>query len=133
VGPPFDAPHRSTSLGEFWGRRWNRAFSDMTALLVYRPLGRCGGALIGLGGAFVFSGLLHEVAISLPVRAGFGGPTAYFVLHALLVAIERRLAARGLFDWPPGVGRVWTAAWLIAPLPVLFHRAFLEGVIAAAL
>jgi hypothetical protein len=28
--------------------------------------------------AFAVSGLLHELAISLPVGAGYGGPTAYF-------------------------------------------------------
>lgn len=34
----FRAPLRSRSLTEFWGRRWNLAFSEMTALGIYRPL-----------------------------------------------------------------------------------------------
>ena len=38
--PLFRAPLRSTSLGEFWGRRWNLAFSEMTAMAVYQPLVR---------------------------------------------------------------------------------------------
>ena len=35
---PFRAPLRSTSLAEFWSRRWNLGFSEMTATLLYRPL-----------------------------------------------------------------------------------------------
>src|SRR2546428_52188 len=31
VGPLFLAPLQSRSLREFWGRRWNLAFSEMTA------------------------------------------------------------------------------------------------------
>src|SRR5262249_142378 len=36
--PRFKAPLRSRSLTEFWGRRWNLAFVEMTAIAVYRPL-----------------------------------------------------------------------------------------------
>lgn len=125
----FRAPLAATSLGEFWGRRWNLAFSEMMALAVYRPLalrlGRAGARLA----VFLASGVLHELAISLPVRAGFGLPLAYFVLHGLAVAAEER--------WGPGrrggrggwVGRFWTLAWLALPLPLLFHPPFLAGVI----
>jgi alginate O-acetyltransferase complex protein AlgI len=121
----FRAPLRSESLSEFWGRRWNLAFSEMCAIAVYRPLGG-GGA--GLAAAFVFSGLLHEMAISLPVRAGFGGPLAYFAIHGALAALERALVHRGrpVRGWP---GRAWTAVALLAPLPLLFHPPFLRGVV----
>jgi len=113
----FRAPLYATTLSEFWGRRWNLAFSEMTAAAVYRPLG--GGAL-ALVAAFAFSGLLHELAISVPVRAGFGLPMAYFALHGVLVVIERKLEIHS---------RVWTAFWILAPLPILFHAPFLDGVV----
>jgi alginate O-acetyltransferase complex protein AlgI len=129
VAPPFDAPLLSTSLGEFWSRRWNRAFSDMTALVVYRPVSRWLGIRTGLFAAFVFSGVLHELAISVPARGGYGGPFAYFLLHALVVGVERALQARGGFRWPMAWARAWTAFWLVAPLPILFHRPFLDGVV----
>jgi alginate O-acetyltransferase complex protein AlgI len=29
----------------------------------------------------------------------------------------------------PWVGRAWTLAWLVLPLPILFHRPFLGGVL----
>ncbi|CAN5819700.1 hypothetical protein BH23PLA1_BH23PLA1_37840 [soil metagenome] len=128
--PLFVAPLRSTSLGEFWGRRWNLAFSQMTAIAVYRPLVRRVGRRAALAASFLGSGLLHELAISVPVRAGYGLPLAYFALHGVLVMAEGRLARAG---HPIGraawVGRVWTLAWLLAPLPILFHRPFLAGAV----
>jgi Membrane bound O-acyl transferase family len=127
--PLFRAPLASTSLVEFWGRRWNLAFSEMMALIVYRPLaprlGRPGAKLA----VFLASGVLHELAISLPVRAGFGLPLAYFALHGLAVTIEGRWGpARrgGRGGW---AGHLWTLAWLALPLPLLFHPPFLAGVV----
>ncbi|HEV3120775.1 MAG TPA: membrane bound O-acyl transferase family-domain-containing protein, partial [Isosphaeraceae bacterium] len=65
--PLFRDPLRSTSLAEFWGRRWNLAFSEMLALAVYQPLVRRAGRRPAVAVAFLGSGLLHELAISLPV------------------------------------------------------------------
>lgn len=121
VGKLFRAPLRSRSLSEFWSRRWNIGFSEMIALVVHRPLRRRAGENVALAGSFFASGLLHELAISVPVRAGYGLPTAYFLLHGALVAMERRMGR------PPGP--VWTIFWLAAPLPLLFHRPFLRGVV----
>jgi hypothetical protein len=126
----FRAPLRSRSLAEFWGRRWNLAFSEMTAIGVYRPVSGWAGRPLALAAAFAASGVLHELAISLPVRAGFGLPLSYFALHGGLMMVERRLEARGLpvyrHAW---LGRLWTLGWLAAPLPLLFHRPFLRGVV----
>jgi alginate O-acetyltransferase complex protein AlgI len=120
VPPLFRAPLRSTSLGELWSRRWNLAFYEMTSLVVYRPLAESAGRRTALVSAFLFSGLLHEAAISLPVRAGFGGPLAYFAIHGALTQIERE---RGPF------GRAGTLLAVVLPLPLLFHHPFLQGVI----
>lgn len=128
--PLFRAPLRSTSLTEFWGRRWNLAFSEMTSLAVYRPLRSRWGMGPATAVAFLVSGLAHEAAISLPVRAGYGLPLGYFALHGALVLVERRLASAGRpVDAHPWLGRLWTAAGLILPLPLLFHRPFLAGVV----
>jgi D-alanyl-lipoteichoic acid acyltransferase DltB (MBOAT superfamily) len=66
----FLAPLRSTSLVEFWGQRWNLAVSQMKALAVYRPLVSRYGRGLALVASFLCSGLLQELASSVPVRAG---------------------------------------------------------------
>jgi hypothetical protein len=126
----FRAPLLSTSLGEFWGRRWNLGFSEMTALGIYRPLAEVVGRRAATAAAFVGSGLMHELAISVPVLAGFGLPSLYFILHGALVLLERRLErARCPINAVPWVGRLWVLAWLALPLPILFHPPFLRGVV----
>jgi hypothetical protein len=102
----------------------------MMALGIYRPLAGSLGRKAATAIAFVASGLLHELAISLPVLAGFGLPLSYFLLHGLLVLAERRLeqAGRAVSDWGPWA-HVWVLGWLALPLPILFHPPFLRGVV----
>ena len=102
----------------------------MTRAAVYRPLRRYVSRGTATLAAFLFSGALHELAISFPAGAGYGLPTLYFALHGTLVIVERRLMGAGLpIDRHPWVGRLWTLAWLALPLPLLFHPAFLDGVV----
>jgi hypothetical protein len=124
----FRAPFLSRSLAEFWSRRWNIAFSEMAATTVYRPWKSRLGPGTARTVAFVFSGLVHELAISLPVKGGYGLPFLYFLLHAVAMRLEgtgpvRRLLAR------PGMARAWSAAWVLLPTPILFHPAFCQGVL----
>jgi alginate O-acetyltransferase complex protein AlgI len=116
----FDNPAASRSLGEFWGRRWNLAFHEMASGLVYRPVAGRFGRAWGVAAAFGLSGLLHELAISLPAGAGWGLPTAYFLLHGALVLAERRWRIKG---------RLWTIFWVLAPLPLLFHPPFVRAIV----
>jgi alginate O-acetyltransferase complex protein AlgI len=66
------------------------------------------------------------LAISVPVLAGFGGPMAYFALHALLTRIERHLR---IAHWPAPLARLWTWVWVLAPLPLLFHTPFRDALV----
>lgn len=126
--PLFRAPLLSKSLSEFWGQRWNLAFSEMTAIGVFRPLRERIGRRAATAVAFLFSGLLHELAISVPVKAGFGLPLLYFALHVVAMFIEKHFERTGSpIHRKAWVGRLWTTAWLVIPLPILFHRPFLNG------
>jgi hypothetical protein len=129
AAPLFDAPLRSLSLSEFWGRRWNLAFSEMCQLAVYKPLSPWLGRGPATAAAFAFSALLHELAISVPVQTGFGRPLLYFALHGALTVLEKRLRKGG--NWPASAafGRVWSVFWLVMPMPLLFHQAFLREVL----
>ncbi len=124
----FRAPLLSESLSDFWGYRWNRAFSEMTAIAVFRPLRQHGkragqSSVVATAGAFLFSGLLHELAISVPVQAGFGLPMLYFAIQAIGMTIEKRAT----FLTSKLIGRAWSAAWVLIPVPILFHKPFLAG------
>ena len=117
VGPLFRAPEKSDSLADFWSRRWNLPFVEMDRLLFLRPLRKRLGARGALLGVFVVSGVFHELGISYPALAGWGGPLLYFAIQGVLVAfIEPRL--------PQKLRR--TGAWLaiLVPLPLLFHAPF---------
>lgn len=116
----FVNPAASRSLGEFWGRRWNLAFHAVAREFVFRPIARRRGAAAGILGTFLFSGLLHELLLSVPVGAGYGLPTAYFLLHGLLVLAERRWSIQG---------RAWALFWILAPVPLLFHPWFVKAII----
>ena len=124
--PLFDAPLASTSLTEFWGRRWNLAFTEMCKLAVYRPLLPHVNRGTATAAAFLLSALLHELAISVPARAGYGLPLAYFALHGVLTVGEKRLAKRGTAIDARSrlLGRVWTVGWLVQPFQGHFPRDF---------
>ncbi len=117
VGPLFRAPERAQSLADFWSRRWNLPFVEMDRLLFLRPLRKRLGARGALIGVFALSGLLHELGVSYPALAGWGGPLIYFLIQGVLVVfIEPHL--------PPLAKRI--GAWLaiLVPLPLLFHAPF---------
>jgi len=128
--PLFKEPLKSVSIHEFWSKRWNLAFSEMTSIAVFRPLKyKIGGAWASML-AFLFSGLLHEMAISLPVRNGYGLPLLYFVIQGAGVMAERELFRRKAQFLENGLlSRVWTCLWLVVPLPLLFHDNFVREII----
>jgi alginate O-acetyltransferase complex protein AlgI len=124
----FRAPLRSQNLGEFWAKRWNLAFSEMTAIAVYRPLAARVGRGPALLAGFALSGLLHEMAISVPVRAGIGLPLLYFLMREMAFGQDASFSRAGhpLAGW---TGRAWAFFWIVMPLPILFHQPFLAGII----
>jgi hypothetical protein len=127
--PVMRNPLRSTSLAEFWGRRWNTAFHELAARFTFRPL----RSVVGKGSAtllvFLVSGLIHELVISIPARSGYGLPTGYFLLQGLGLTAERTRLGRRL-----GLGQGWRG-WLFTvvvtagPAFWLFPPLFVRNVI----
>jgi hypothetical protein len=127
--PLMRGPIRSASLAEFWGRRWNTAFRDLTHRFVFLPLSARLGPRAAVLAGFVVSGVVHDVVISWPAGGGYGGPTVYFMAQAVGLLGERTVAGRRL-----GLGRGWrgrgfTMVVLVAPLPLLFHVPFVTRVV----
>ena len=127
--PLMDAPLRATSLAEFWGRRWNIGFRQFAHDLVFQPLHRTLGASGAAFLVFVLSGVIHDLVISVPARAGYGLPTGYFILQGIGAHFERsaigsRIGLRRGF-------RGWLFTALVAAVPAywLFHPWFVTRVI----
>jgi alginate O-acetyltransferase complex protein AlgI len=127
--PIMRNPIAATSVAEFWGARWNTAFSIPARRLVLMPLAR----RCGLGTAtllvFLLSGLLHELVISLPARGGWGLPTAYFALQACGLALERSIVGQRLHLASGWQGKLFTVVVTALPAFWLFHPPFVHQVI----
>jgi alginate O-acetyltransferase complex protein AlgI len=121
--PLMDRPLASKSVGELWGRRWNRAFRDLTHRFLFRPLSSRLGMRWALWLAFLFSGLIHELVVSLPARGGWGGPTAFFLLQALALSFERSGRGQALLAGRVA-GRLFTFLVLALPAVILVHPPF---------
>lgn len=112
-------------IGDFWSRRWNVGYSQMMQRLVGRPVEALVGPNAAMMTIFVVSGVLHEIAITLPVRSGFGLPTAFFTLHGILSLLEKR--------WGRQFGKIPALLAVVLPLGMLFPPAFQNEVIARCL
>jgi len=118
----FPNPLEAKGIADFWGRRWNVGYSQMLQRLVGRPVEATLGKSAGVMAVFVASGLLHEIAITLPVRAGYGLPTLYFTFHGLLVLLEGK--------WNRPLGKIPALLAVAVPLAWLFPPDFQSEVIA---
>jgi hypothetical protein len=129
AAPLMNAPILSTSLAEFWGHRWNTAFNRIAHDLVFRPLYRRMGAAAATMMTFLASGLIHDLILSVPARAGYGLPTTYFLIQGAGLLWERSRCGRRFISHRAGRGRFFTVALTALPAFWLFHPAFIRNVI----
>jgi hypothetical protein len=113
--PPLsDRPWTSTSITEFWSFRWHQFFRHVFVEFGVLP----GAALFGrpgaLVGAFVVSGVMHDVGMwGLGRGTEFCTVGGFFVLMGLGACAElgfRKVTGRrvgGLWGW------AWTMAWTL--------------------
>ncbi len=127
--PLMNKPVLSVSLGEFWGRRWNTAFRDLTHRFLFRPLNRRLGVRWGIAGGFLFSGLVHELVISVPAGGGYGGPTLFFLVQGFGILVERSRSGREIGLGRGARGWLFTMLLLVVPAPWLFHVPFVQGIV----
>jgi len=129
VEPIMNSPLLATSVSEFWGKRWNLAFRDYAHVCVFSPLIKTTSGQAAVLAGFLFSGIVHDLAISVPAGGGYGWPTLYFVLQAIGLLLERHLKKAGVFSDRRWVNRIWTAIWVAGPVFILFHQPFVLNVI----
>lgn len=127
--PIMSGPLRSTSLSEFWGKRWNLGFRQLSYDLIFRPLQKSWGVWAAGFLVFIVSGVLHDLVISVPARGGYGLPTAYFILQGLGVTVERSKFGKQ-FGLREGTrGWLFTVVITAGPAFWLFHPPFVLHVI----
>lgn len=127
--PIMNWPIVSQNLSEFWGKRWNLAFRDLTNQFIFRPLAPRIGSVNSMLISFFISGLIHDVVISVPAKGGYGGPTVFFLLQALGIHIIRSKFGREKGLQKGIKGRIFCLIFLLLPLPLLFHQQFVYNVI----
>jgi len=115
----FRNPLVTTGFQDFWGARWNLAYSQMMARAVQKPLIPQFGKRGAVFGVFIVSGFFHELAITVPAMDGYGLPFLFFLFHGIAVLIEKESA------WM----RYACLAALVLGLPILFPSGFIEEII----
>jgi len=126
--PIMRMPLAARSLAEFWSVRWNRGFNDLVHRHLFIPIRRHIGIPAATLLTFLASGLIHDLVISIPARAGYGLPTLYFLLQGIGILVERSSLGRraGLRRGIPG--RLFALTIAAAPAYWLFHPAFVHRV-----
>lgn len=127
--PIMDRPLAAATLAEFWDRRWNKAFRDLAHRLVFEQLVRRIGPRWAVVACFAFSGVVHDLVISLPARSGYGLPTVYFLIQAGAILFARS-AMGARCGVQRGLGaRLYAVLMLVGPLGLLFHAPFVRVVV----
>ncbi|XP_071693845.1 long-chain-alcohol O-fatty-acyltransferase-like [Rutidosis leptorrhynchoides] len=97
IEPQFDEPYLSTSLQNFWGRRWNLVVSSILKSSVYYPvrkilfpiLGHMWSKLLAIFITFLVSGLMHELLYFYLTRVWPTWEVTWLlVLHGVCVAVQ---------------------------------------------
>ena len=129
VKPLMRAPLLTTSLGEFWGARWNTGFHTLAHKFVFHSARRRAGQIAGVLTVFLASGLIHELVITLPAHGGYGLPTVYFLLQGLALVLERSALGTKLGLAIGLRGRIFALLVATAPAFWLFPPVFVRNVI----
>ncbi|MCL7028978.1 hypothetical protein MKW94_020582 [Papaver nudicaule] len=123
--PQFIDPFISTSLQDFWGRRWNLMVTNILWLTVYLPirsfcsriLGRKWATLPAILLTFLVSGLMHELIVYYVTRVyPTWEVTCFFVIQGVCIALgsivkKTNLVSHDRFQLHP---------WISGPLITAF-------------
>ncbi|KAK9950231.1 hypothetical protein M0R45_005732 [Rubus argutus] len=134
----FHEPYLSTSLQDFWGRRWNLMITNILRPTVYDPIrrvltriyGKRWATLAAVVCSFAVSGLMHEVIYYYVSRVPpTWEVTWFFVLHGvcLVVEVELKKAVSGRWRLHPGVSRALTLVFLVVTAHWLFFPQLLRN------
>lgn len=114
----FVVPPLSRSPGDFWGRRWNLVFRNMSYRVLFQRIARRYGASTAGIAVFVWSIVAHEYLVVATLGETHGDMALFFGLQGVMTLLLSRIR-RGQ-PWPTfvAVGAHWL--WMIASAPLFF-------------
>ena len=122
--PLMQCPIAAPTLSDFWGKRWNVGFRDLVFGLFFVQVARRFGANSATVLTFLFSGLIHELAITVPAGSGYGLPSLYFGLQGGALIIERSQVGVRMGLGKGWRGHAYTLAIVTLPVFALFPPVF---------
>uniref|UniRef100_A0A7N0U0F3 Wax synthase domain-containing protein n=1 Tax=Kalanchoe fedtschenkoi TaxID=63787 RepID=A0A7N0U0F3_KALFE len=136
--PQFNEPYFATSLGDFWGRRWNLVVTSILRPTVYQPvlsllsgpMGRLKAQSFAVLATFTVSGIMHELIMyNLNRFIPTGEMAAFFLLHGVCVVAETALMRRMNGKWRvPKILMSCLTIWFVLSTAFwLFLSEFLRG------
>ena len=125
VFPLHQHPLLSESLGDFWGKRWNRWARDWVRDVSQNTKKEALPLQIGV--SFFFSGLFHEVMFNLPLwlyskENYFGTMMVYFLIQGMGLVIEKKYLRHLSSFWR----RLYLWLVVILPSPLFLCGSFLK-------
>lgn len=122
--PQFNEPYLSTSLQDFWGRRWNLMVTRILRPAVYIPvlhwssgiMGREWAPLPAVISTFAVSGLIHELIFFYLGRVKPTWEiTWFFLLHGLCLDVEIAVkkVVNGRWQLPRVVATILTLGFVM--------------------
>ncbi|WOH09746.1 hypothetical protein DCAR_0729204 [Daucus carota subsp. sativus] len=100
---PFNEPYLSTSLRDFWGRRWNLISTKILRSTIFSPifqytsktLGHAGALIFSIMGTFLVSALMHALLYYQVFRVlPSWSFLCFFVFQGLCLIIEGAMRSR---------------------------------------
>jgi len=126
-----DRPWMSTSVTEFWGRRWHQLFRHLFVVYGARPGKKIAGWYGSIMGAYVVSAIMHVLGLwGLGRGTEFTYTGGFFIMIGLASILERKWkhwtgkevagvfgmfwAATWQLIWGSGMVDVWTRRGIVA-------------------
>jgi len=107
-----DRPWMSTSVTEFWGKRWHQFFRHLFVLYGARPGWKVAGWYGSIMGAYGVSAVMHVLGLwGLGHGTEFTHTGGFFVMIGLACILERKWKQWTGKEVAGVFGKFWVAAW----------------------
>jgi len=115
----FRSPPLSRSPRDFWGRRWNLVFRNLSHRILFQRAARGYGPLAAGAVVFVWSIVAHEYLVVASLGRTAGHMTAFFAIHGAVTLATSRFRIGRPWPLPLAIGAHWV--WMLGTAPLFFQ------------